>query len=630
MALFLNNISLTDAQRIVVERCGELALKTEYVDTRYALGRITAEPVFAKISSPHFTAAAMDGIAARFKDTLDADINKPVLLKSDKFSFVDTGDPIDDEYDCVIMLEDIQKKDGGVLIRKPAVPYQNIRPIGEDMAMGAMIIPSNHKIRAIDISSLLAGGVNSIPVYENIIVGVIPTGDELIDVGMTPKKGELIDFNSWAFCSMIQEWGGQPKRYDIVRDDYEEIKDIIKKAVEKCHMVIINAGSAKGRGDFTGDILEETGEVLFHGISIKPGRPGSFAVIDGTPVFGVPGYPVSAYFVMESIVKMGFYSIQKSNMPTKNSVEAFVSRKVVSSLKNDEFIRVKLGRVGNKLIACPMGRGAGVTMSLTSSDGVFVIDKNREGVEAGDKVSVEVLKDLKSIDKTLVSIGSHDVLMDIIGDFMSKKGYDLSSTHVGSMGGIMALKRGETHIAPIHLLDENGEYNISYVKKYLGDYVIVKLVKRIQGLMIKKGNPLEIKSFNDLTRVRYVNRQKGAGTRLLLDYYLKKYGIDKESINGYGREEITHLTVATQIAGGSADCGMGVLSAAQYMGLDFIELCSEEYDIAFHPDILNDKRFKAFYEIIISQEFKNKLLEIGGYDTSDTGRIIDLKQVEYF
>jgi putative molybdopterin biosynthesis protein len=251
-----------------------------------------------------------------------------------------------------------------------------------------------------------------------------------------------------------------------------------------------------------------------------------------------------------------------------------------------------------------MGRGAGVTMSITSADGIFVIDKDSEGIEAGTKVKVEILKDLKSIDKTLVSIGSHDVIMDIIGDSMSKIGYDLSSTHVGSMGGIMALKRGETHIAPIHLLDENGEYNISYVKKYLGDYVIVKLVKRIQGLMVKKGNPLKIKDFNDLARVRYVNRQKGAGTRLLLDYYLKKYNMAPESINGYGREEITHLTVAAQIAGGSADCGMGVLSAAQYMGLDFIQLCSEDYDIALHPDIVTDKRFEAFYGIITSNEFK--------------------------
>jgi putative molybdopterin biosynthesis protein len=190
------------------------------------------------------------------------------------------------------------------------------------------------------------------------------------------------------------------------------------------------------------------------------------------------------------------------------------------------------------------------------------------------------------------------------------------------MGGIMALKRGETHIAPIHLLDDKGEYNISYVKKYLGDYAIIKLVKRIQGFMVKKGNPLDIKDFKDLTRVKFVNRQKGSGTRLLLDYYLKEYDINTESIIGYDREELTHLTVAAQIAGGSADCGLGVLSAANYMGLDFIEVCSEDYDIALPQDILDDEKFKAFYNIITSDVFKEIVDSIGGYDTKDSGRII--------
>jgi putative molybdopterin biosynthesis protein len=624
MALFLKNISLEEAINIINSECKNVSLKTEYIDTRFSLGRITNGPVFAKISSPHFIASAMDGIATKFTFTLEADVNKPVLLDKNQYSVVDTGDPVEEPFDSVIMLEDIQEVDEGVIIRKPAVPYQNIRPIGEDIQMGEMILPSNHKIRAIDISSLLAGGVNEVSVYEKVRVGVIPTGDELVDAGINPEKGDLIDYNSWTFSALIKEWGGEPVRYGIVKDDKDDIKNALDKATKECHMAIINAGSAKGRGDFADDILNEMGTMFFHGVSIKPGRPASFAFINDKPVFGVPGYPVSAYFVMDNLVKVGLSSILGSETNKRETIEASLSRKVVSSLKNDEFIRVKLGRVNDKLIATPIGRGAGVTMSLTRADGFFVVDKNLEGIEAGGKVNVEILKGTNNIDKTLVSIGSHDVIIDIISDLMNSKGFDLSSTHTGSMGGIMALKRNEAHIAPIHLLDEEGIYNISYVKKYLGEYALLKLVRRVQGFMVEKGNPLCIKDFADLKRVRFVNRQKGSGTRLLLDHYLDKLEINRDDIKGYDREELTHLTVAAQIAGGSADCGMGIMSAAEYMGLDFIPLGSEDYDIAIPRYMLEDDRFKTFYQIIISDDFKNKVKEIGGYDLSNTGDIVDI------
>lgn len=622
MGIFLNNISLEEAKKIIEESCRVVELKKEEIDTRFSLGRTTYEPHYAKISSPHFTASAMDGIAVNYLDTLEADITKPVFLENSKYEVVDTGDLIRDDFDAVIMVEDIEEVDGGVIIRKPVVPYQNIRPIGEDIAMGTMILPSKHKIRAIDISSLLAAGINKVSVYERIKVGIIPTGDELVNVWESPEKGQLIDFNSWTFAAMIEEWGGKPIRYDIIRDSYELIRDSLKRAVDECHMVILNAGSAKGREDFTEEVLKSLGEVKFHGVSIKPGRPASFALVNDKPIFGVPGYPVSAFFVMDNLVKDALYTIKNETLRERERVEAYISRKIVSSLKNDEFLRVKLGKVGEKLVASPLGRGAGVTMSLTNADGIVKIDKNHEGIEAGDKVIVEILKNRKNIDKTLVSIGSHDMVMDIISDFMNIEGYDLSSSHVGSMGGIMALKRNEAHIAPIHLLGENGIYNIDYVKKYLGDYIILKLIKRVQGFMVQKGNPLNIKDFKDLTRIRYVNRQKGSGTRLLLDYFLEKKEVDKNDINGYTREELTHLTVAAQIAGGSGDCGLGVLSAATCMNLDFIPIANEDYDIVFHKSMLEDERFKCFYKVITSKGFKDKVMSIGGYDLKDTGKII--------
>lgn len=261
-------------------------------------------------------------------------------------------------------------------------------------------------------------------------------------------------------------------------------------------------------------------------------------------------------------------------------------------------------------------------MSLTNADGILIIDKNTEGIEAGQRVEINLLRDIKDIDDTLVCIGSHDVILDVIADLMRRRRYNLNSTHVGSMGGIMALKRKETHIAPIHLLDDEGEYNKTYVKKYLGNCAIVKLVKRVQGFIVERGNPLNIKDFNDLTRVRFVNRQKGSGTRMLLDYHLNILSIDAKLINGYDREEVTHLNVAAQVSSKSADCGLGVLSAAEFMGLDFIPVCHEEYDIAVSTDMLNDNRFLAFLEVIKSDEFKQKINEIGGYEIDKIGEII--------
>ena len=264
-------------------------------------------------------------------------------------------------------------------------------------------------------------------------------------------------------------------------------------------------------------------------------------------------------------------------------VEAVSSRRVVSSLKNKEFVRVKLGKVGDKLIATPLTRGAGVVMSLVRADGILEIPQSSEGVDAGETVSVRLLKDPEEIENTIVCIGSHDPILDLLANEIHRKNprLHLASAHVGSMGGITALLKGETHIAGVHLLDgDTGEYNISYIKKYLGSgrIALIKLVDRIQGFMVKKGNPKSIRDFSDLARegIGFVNRQKGSGTRLLLDYKLKEKKIDPAAINGYDREEFTHMAVAAAVAFGYR-CGAGVYRRPGPSGL-ILYRCSEEYD----------------------------------------------------
>lgn len=629
--IFLSNMELDDALKLYVKNNLPAEGNKEEINTIDSFQRVTAQPVYSLMSSPFYNSSAMDGIATLSSKTFNAsEKNHITLVENEDYVVVDTGDPIPKEFDCVVMVEDIIRiSENEVKIYKSASPWQHIRTLGEDIVENQLIIPSNHSVRSVDIGAMLAGGVNTVEVYRRPKVGIIPTGTEIVEPGSDLKIGDIVEFNSRIFSAQVQEWGGMPVRYGIVRDDREMIKERILKAVEENDIVLVNAGSSAGREDFTCGIIEELGTVHVHGIAIKPGKPTILGEIKGKPVIGIPGYPVSAYVVMENIVKNIVFGFQHRKLEKAKTLEASVSKRIMSSLKYLEFVRVKLGRVDDKLIATPLSRGAGTTMSLVRADGIICVPQSSEGIEAGTKVEVQLIKSEEEVNNTLVSIGSHDVIMDVAADLMSlrERQFVLSSSNVGSMGGLLALKNGETHIAPIHLLDEDtGEYNVSYLKKYVKnqDVSLIKCVKRIQGLMVKKGNPKNIKSLEDIVKsgASFVNRQRGSGTRLLLDYNMRKLNIAPEDISGYEREEFTHLKVAAAVAAGDADCGLGVYSAAVLMDLDFIPLCHEEYDLAVPTKFLQDDKVIEFIEVIKSEGFKNELKRLGGYEYEDIGRIV--------
>lgn len=628
--VYLSNYELNEAIEIYLKKLN-FNFEKEKINTWDANGRVTCNPIFSIISSPHYNSSAMDGIAVKSEKTFTAsDRNHLVLEEIVDYIVVDTGDPIPREYDCVIMIEDLIKVDENHFeIYQSATPWQNVRPLGEDIVENQLIIPSNHKIRSVDIGALIAGGINSLEVYKKPVIGIIPTGTELVEPGTSLKVGDIIDFNSRVFSAQVSDWGGIAKRYNIVKDNYNEIKNTVIKASNECDMVLINAGSSAGREDFTSEVISEVGELIIHGVAIKPGKPVMMGKINNKPIIGIPGFPVSAYFVMEKIAKHIVEGLQGIESKEDKVVDATLTKRAMSSLKYLEFVRVKLGYIDNKYIATPLARGAGATMSLVKADGVLEIAQDVEGIEAGSIVNVKLLNSEENIKNTLVCIGSHDPIIDIASDLMHQRNkmYFLSSANVGSMGGIMSLKNGETHIAPIHLLNmETGGYNKSYVEKYVPNKKIclVKCVKRIQGFMVKRGNPLNIKDFEDLSRegIKFINRQRGSGTRLLLDYNLKKLNISPEKISGYFREEYTHLAVAAAVSAGDADVGLGVYSAATMMHLDFIPVCNEEYDIAIPEEYLEMDIVKEFIETIKSKAFKEKLEKLGGYDYTDTGEII--------
>ena len=620
--IYLSNTDIEEATALYLEKL-EAAInqvKTELIDIREARGRVTAAPVIAKLSSPNHNAAAMDGIMVIAGKTFSANEANPVILnRGTDFEYINTGHLIVEPYDSVIMIEDvIELNSEQVKIMVQAAPWQHIRPIGEDIVSGEMILPENHFIRPMDMGAVLSGGVTAVTVYEKIRVGIIPTGNEITDNYGGLAKGKIFDTNSWTFQAIVEELGGIAERISPVEDDYDKLKNAIAELAERNHMVIINAGSSAGSKDYTAQLIGDLGELVLHGIAIKPGKPTILGMIGPKPVIGVPGYPGSAFLVFEEIVSPVIRALQRRKTERPPLAKAIVSRRIVSSLKYREYIRVKLGKVGDKLIATPLNRGAGVTMALVKADGILVIPKNSEGYEAGESAPVELVNDMDSIENTLVSIGSHDLIMDYIGSILARKGQTLSSAHVGSMGGIMAIKRGEAHMAPIHLLDEEtGEYNQSYLDKYLAqeEVELVKGVRREQGFMLAKGNPKRINHIGDLKKsdVTFVNRQKGSGTRILTDYLLKQSGVDSSEIRGYDRDMTTHMAVAAAVESGTADVGIGVSSAARAMGLDFISIGFEEYDFVIPKKYMETVGVKNFLQVLRSPEFEKILKELGGY-----------------
>jgi len=632
---YLSNYPLEEARELFLRELVEAGLKprVERIPTSEANGRITSEAVYARICAPHYNACAMDGIALKASLTYNASETRPATLPDNSFKWVNTGDPLPENYDCVVMVEDVIETEQGVQLFGAATPWQHVRQIGEDIAAGDMVVPSFTELSPSALGALLASGVLEIPVICKPIVGIIPTGNELVAPSENPKPGDIIEFNSTIFSGMMHDWGCETKVYPVASDKAEVIINALRTAIAECDLVLLNAGSSAGQKDFSIEAIQTVGSVVLHGVAIKPGKPTILGLTKRNgqviPLVGLPGYPVSGILVLEQLIKPVIALMTGRQAEKSEFVEATVSRRLVSSLKYLEFIRARLGNVGGRIVAVPLNRGAGVVSSFVKADGIIHVPQNVEGYEAGEKVKVELLRPMSEIEQTLVITGSHDPLIDEIIDIMRRTWTDsfVASSHVGSMGGIMAVKRGEAHLGGVHLLDEaSGEYNRAYIRKYIpeGGVQLVRCVRRSQGLMVLKGNPLGIKGIEDLPGLRYVNRQKGSGTRILLDYLLKQAGLNSEGIKGYEREEITHTAVAAAVAAGTADAGMGILAAARIYDLDFIPICEEEYDFLIAAESQDHPQFQRFMQILRSEELARRLETMGGYKLDRPGEPIEL------
>lgn len=637
--------ALKDASRWQILGVDEIPLDEN------ALGRVLTEPVWAKISSPHYHASAMDGFAVRARDTEDAMPTSPVTIPATASThdgphttYIDTGDPLPLWANAVIPIENIEplektdqpasdsRQPFAIRIRAAVTPWSHVRPLGEDMVATQLVLPAGHTLRPVDLGAIAGCGHQSVKVSRKPKVAILPTGTELKPIGEPVRAGDIIEYNSMVLAAQVIGWGGDATRWSITPDNLEGIRSRVAEAAQSADLILLNAGSSAGSEDFSADVVKSLGELLVHGVAVRPGHPVILGMIRVTndkriPIIGVPGYPVSAALTGEIFVEplishwLGRPPVQKPE------VEAQLTRKVTSPSGDDDFMRVAVARVGERLLAAPISRGAGVITSLVQADGIVKVPRGSQGLPAGEKVKVSLYRKMSEIENTILAIGSHDITLDVMEQFLAVDGRRLASANVGSLGGLVALRRGEAHFAGSHLLDpESGEYNLSYIREYLPEVPVqvIALVGREQGLLVPRGNPKGIESLGDLNNpeIQFVNRQRGAGTRVLFDYHLGKMGLAPDDIRGYSQEEFTHLSVAAAIASGRADCGFGIAAAAHALDLDFISLFQERYDLVIPLSNVKIDLLTPLWHLLEKREFQEMVSKLPGYDVSEMGTLI--------
>lgn len=650
MSVYLHDIPLPRAKESLAKALKAAGLDSvlgeEEIELSVsAVGRVLAQPVWAKLSSPHYHASAMDGFAVRAVETIGASQTSPLELEFEsQTKYVDTGDLLPKGFNAVIPIEQIEPLDNAgeisseirsparIRIRSAVAPWSHVRLMGEDMIATQLVLPSGHMLRPVDLGAVAASGHTSVIVSRKPKVAVIPTGTELVSIGDDVNPGDIIEFNSLVLAAQVEQWGGAATRYPIIEDNLEAITEVVRQAYHSHDLVLLNAGSSAGAEDFSAAVVERLGNLLVHGIAVRPGHPVILGMLGGkqerqVPIVGVPGYPVSAALTGEIFIEplIAQWLGRKPHEPERITAE--LTRKVTSPGGDDDFQRVVVGRVGDRMLVAPLPRGAGVISSLVRADGLAHFPAGSQGESAGNKVEVLLYRNRAELERTIFAIGSHDLTLDLIAQFLNRRQRRLTSSNVGSLGGLIALRRGEAHLAGSHLLDpESGEYNLAYIRQYLPDVDVrvVGLVNRQQGLIVKPGNPKGIKTLSDLARtdVTFVNRQRGAGTRVLLDYHLGQMGIAEDQVNGYHQEEFTHLAVAAAVSSGRVDCGMGIAAAAAALELDFLPLFEEQYDLIIPEEYFASDLLRPLIELLRDLQFRKAVERLPGYNTNRLGKTI--------
>ncbi|OYD06744.1 molybdopterin biosynthesis protein [Paludifilum halophilum] len=620
----LDNIPIVEALYRLQRRIS-FHPETEWVPVADAGGRVTAEPVRAVSSMPAYPASAMDGIAVRAAETAAASQGPLRLREGKDFIFINTGDPLPADKDAVIMIERVRELGEGIVeIDEPAIAWKHVRQAGEDVTRGEVILPSRHLLRPVDLGALLAGGVTEAAVLSKPRVAVIPTGSEIVPPGKEVGRGQIIEFNGTVFAGFLKEWGAIPDYRGIVPDEIDAIRRAVSAAVQECDIVVLNAGSSAGTRDYTWRVLEELGEVVVHGVAARPGKPVVLALIDGKPVLGLPGYPVSAYLSLEWFARPLIQSWYGLEPEEKRTATARLTRPVTVKPGATDHIRLRLGRVDKELHAFPLSRGAGATLSMVRADALLRVPAESRGFQTGEEVQVELYRSPEAIDRSLLFSGSDDPVLPCLESMLRERdpSFSLSMEWTGSLGGVEALKKGECHMAGIHARGGRG----CYFQKEMKDisYVRIHLAKRRLGWITAPGNPLNIQGAEDLarTRIDLVNRPRRSGTRMLLEELLEGKGIEPAMVSGFSREALTHLRAASAVACGTADVALGLEAAASTFGLEFLPVREENYEILLRRSFYESDAGEKWMDVLRSRGFRQALESYPGYDGTRCGEVL--------
>lgn len=610
-------------------------LPSQLVGVEEAVGRLTSETVVAKISSPNYYAAATTGLAIAAHETLGAAPEEPVIVElNESVTFVETGAPMPPGCDTVVpFFEMSSANDYQLEILKPSAPWRNVRPIGEDLAAGEVVLPKGHRVRSLDLGALIAGGISELEVEAQPRIRIIPIGNELVEPGRIPIAGQKIDHTSPFLAALGGEHDILTKRYPPVDERREALVQVMESHQGRCDLLIFCAGHETGT-TLVADSLAEVGQCTLRGVAIRPGNSVVLGFVGDTPVLGLSSHLVPAYLGFCLFGLPAIRGLSKARLrdyrgpwPTQKAKLALGCE---SACGVEEFLRVKMGVVNSQPIAVAESGGHGTLMSLLKADGMIRIPADVESLAEGGEVEVLRLRENDNLTGHLLVLGTHDISYDLLRDHLHDR-YPQVRLHTAAVGGrtgLECLSRGQCHGAAAHLFDEEtGEYNVPFLKNWdwSEPVVAIQVLKRWLGLAVAPGNPKGIHGLKFLTKpgIRFVNRQPGSGTRTLLDYHLKDAGVDFHSIQGYDLSAHTHMSIAAAVKGGTADAGPTISTAARSLGLDFIPCISERLDFIFPKRFLNLYPLRALLAVMNSSSFRDAATErFPDYDFSGAGQLV--------
>jgi putative molybdopterin biosynthesis protein len=629
---FLEVVSAEEAHTRFMRRIDLAPLPGETVGLAAALGRVLAADVAAPIDVPPFDRANVDGFALRSADTMGASdgaprrfrLNGEVILcghapalevTAGSATTIATGAVIPRGADAVVMIEHTDLADEGAApaidVRRAVAPGQFISYAGSDIARGETVLRRMTLLSSREIGMLAACGLAEIEVVRKPKVAVLSTGDELTAPGSALAPARVYDSNGAIIAAAVTEAGGEPVPFGAFPDDEAALERAVRAALAACDLVVLSGGTSKGAGDLSYRIVSKLGEVLVHGVALKPGKPLCLATIDGKPLAVLPGFPTSAIFTFHAFVAPVIRARAGLAAEAARSIEAQVPVRIASELGRKEFVLVALAPGEDAAVAFPTAKGSGAVTSFSQADGFLEIDALAAALDAGSRARVTLIGQTAAM-PDLVVMGSHCIALDVVLGALAERGFAARTIAIGSMGGVAAAERGECDLAPVHLVDPaSGRYNAHLLRPGLA---LVKGWQRMQGFVHRADDArFAGRSAADAIKAALadlgclmVNRNAGAGTRVLIDLLL---GGARPA--GYSNQPRSHNAVAAAVAQHRADWGIAIESVARLYDLAFLPIAPEDYDFLVVESRRERAAVAAFFAALRDETVREKIRALG-------------------